>query len=85
MAWFWNLLVLQRHCVFLPGGDFFAAVLTASSRRQQNLLKNAVSSLAGVFFAESFHAVAGCLHGTIPPPLGATLVFVPDESAYFAL
>jgi hypothetical protein len=36
------------------------------------------------FFAESFHAVAGCLHGTIPPPLGATLVFVPDESAYFA-
>jgi len=27
LALFWNLLVLQRHGVFLPGGDFFEAVL----------------------------------------------------------
>ena len=26
-AWFWNLLVLQRHGVFPPAGDFFEAVL----------------------------------------------------------
>ena len=27
LAWFWNLLVLQRHGVFPPAGDFFEAVL----------------------------------------------------------
>ena len=27
LAWFWNLLVLQRHGVSLPGGYFFEAVL----------------------------------------------------------
>ena len=27
LAWFWNQLVLQRHGVLPPGGDFFEAVL----------------------------------------------------------
>ena len=27
LAWFWNKLVLQRHGVFPPAGDFFEAVL----------------------------------------------------------
>ena len=34
-AWFWNELVLQRHGVSLPGGDFFEAVwlLAAAGNR----------------------------------------------------
>ena len=49
LAWFWNLLVLQRHGVFPPAGDFSEAVLpasaaaaaatsSASSRRQQKVV-----------------------------------------------
>ena len=33
LARFWNLLILQRHGVSLPGGDFFEAVLLLAAAR----------------------------------------------------
>ena len=41
LAWFWNLLVLQRHGVSPPGGDFFEAVLllaAAANRISRKML-----------------------------------------------
>ena len=45
LAWFWDLLVLQRHGVFRPAGDFFEAVL-----RQQPQATEAVEK--GCFFQD---------------------------------
>ena len=73
LAWFWNLLVLQRHGVFPPAGDFFEAVLLQQPQATEAVAKCCFSSLRisevtlGTFLAWFWNLLVLQRHGVFPP------------------
>ena len=71
LAWFWNLLVLQRHGVFPPAGDFFEAVLRQQPQATEAVEKCCFSRIAevtlGTFLAWFWNLLVLQRHGVFPP------------------
>ena len=81
-AWFWNLLVLQRHGVSLPGGDFVEAVLLLAAAGNRICRKTvffwdfrrSVREFFGVVLELARPSEAWCFEAVLPGG-GATAVF----------
>ena len=71
LAWFWNLLVLQRHGVFPPAGDFFEAVLRQQPQATEAVEKGCFSRISevtlGTFLAWFWNLLVLQRHGVFPP------------------
>ena len=71
LAWFWNLLVLQRHGVFPPAGDFFEAVLLQQPQATEAVEKCCFSRISevtlGTFLAWFWNLLVLQRHGVSPP------------------
>ena len=71
LAWFWNLLVLQRHGVFPPAGDFFEAVLLQQPQATEAVEKCCFSRISevtlGTFLAWFWNLLVLQRHGVFPP------------------
>ena len=71
LAWFWNLLVLQRHGVFPPAGDFFDAVLLQQPQATAAVEKGCFSRISevtlGSFLAWFWNLPVLQRHGVFPP------------------
>ena len=71
LAWFWNLLVLQRHGVFRPAGDFFEAVLRQQPQATEAVEKGCFSRISevtlGTFLAWFWNLLVLQRHGVFPP------------------
>ena len=71
LAWFWNLLVLQRHGVFPPAGDFFEAVLLQQPQATEAVEKGCFSRISevtlGTFLAWFWNLLVLQRHGVFPP------------------
>ena len=57
LAWFWDLLVLQRHGVFRPAGDFFEAVLRQQPQATEAVEKGCFSRISEVTLGTFFGVV----------------------------
>ena len=70
LAWFWNLLVLQRHGLFSPAGDFFEAVLRQQPQATEVVEKCCFSRISevtlGSFLAWFWNLLVLQRHGVFP-------------------
>ena len=71
LAWFWDLLVLQRHGVFRPAGDFFEAVLRQQPQATEAVEKGCFSRISevtlGTFLAWFWNLLVLQRHCVFPP------------------
>ena len=71
LAWFWDLLVLQRHGVFRPAGDFFEAVLRQQPQATEAVEKGCFSRISevtlGTFLAWFRNLLVFQRHGVFLP------------------